>query len=151
MSLKYALLAAFLFLIPLGSARADQSSDIAACRSFTAEGARLACYDGISISAPAKASSGDAISWADLNVDYKQLRGKTVTTSGFFLMMGDQGLLYDQGGGMVAFFLDIEKLPRAQRSALYENCTSGCEVAVTGKVSDIMMQRGIKAQSITVQ
>lgn len=147
------LLAACLFLIPVDAVRADQASDISACRSFKSDAARLACYDGIPISAPAKISSGGTISWADLNVDYKELRGKTVTTSGYFVIMGDQGILYESSNdlGMNALFLDVERVPREQRRDLFKHCSNGCDATVSGKVGDILMQRGITAKSIMVE
>lgn len=140
-----------LLLLPASIGHADHAGDLAACRAISASSARLACYDNIGVQKASKPTDDEITSWTDLNVDYKSLRGKTVTTSGFLLIMGEEGLLYDKADGMVAFFVDIKKLPRPQRAQLYENCTSGCSLTLTGKVGDVMMQRGITATKIELE
>jgi hypothetical protein len=134
---------------------AAYAGDVFTCRKIGNDVARLECYDALfgKTGAPASTSKVEAapsISWSDLQVDYKKMRGKNVTTNGKFLFMGEQGLLYDKNMGMTAFFVDVEKLPRDQRSLLYRNCTAGCDLSITGKVGDVIMQRGIVADSISL-
>ena len=129
------------------------AGDVFACRKITEGKDRLNCYDDLfgPPSGTAKQSAeGKEISWTDLQVDYNEMKGKTVTTSGKFLIMGEQGLLYDRQMGMTAFFVNMQKLPRDQRSLLYSNCGTGCDVRLTGKVEEIMMQRGITATNVTL-
>ncbi|MBB4243714.1 MULTISPECIES: hypothetical protein [Rhizobium] len=132
-----------------------QAGDVFTCRKIANDAARLDCYDTLfgktGEGAAKKVDTALTISWSDLQVDYKKMRGQSVTTSGKFLFMGEQGLLYDKNGGMTAFFVNVEKLPRDQLSLLYNNCTSGCDISVSGKVGDVMMQRGITAASVNLE
>ncbi len=145
---------AMIALIAIDVSRA-QAGDVFTCRKISSDTSRLDCYDKLFGKTASPASEINVtdmpmISWSDLQVDYKKMRGKSVTTSGKFLFMGDQGLLYDKNMGMTAFFVDVESLPRDQRSLLYDNCTMGCNLNVTGKVGDVMMQKGIKAANVSL-
>ncbi|MCH4548508.1 MULTISPECIES: hypothetical protein [Rhizobium] len=129
------------------------AGDVFACRKIADGKDRLNCYDelfGAPSGSAKQSAEGAEISWTDLQVDYNEMKGKTVTTSGKFLFMGEQGLLYDRQMGMTAFFVNVQKLPRDQRSLLYSNCGTGCDVRLTGKVEEIMMQRGITATRVTL-
>ncbi|TBY42265.1 hypothetical protein [Rhizobium leguminosarum] len=129
------------------------AGDVFACRKISDGKDRLNCYDdlfGPPAGAAKQTTEGTEISWTDLQVDYDDMRGKTVTTSGKFMFLGEQGLLYDRQMGMTAFFVNVQKLPRDQRSLLYSNCGAGCDVRLTGKVEQIMMQRGITATKVTL-
>lgn len=124
------------------------------CRAMQDPGARLACYDGYVEKLATKASetpSGQALSVAELKVDGAALRGKDVVTDGFMMVMGEQGILAEARGSMTSVFVAFTKLPREQRLAAFQNCSTGCSVSVAGKVTDFLGNTAIDATSLTLK
>ena len=132
-----------------------QAGDVFTCRKISNDSARLQCYDGLfgmtaGASTGANAVKASKMQWSDLQTDYQDLVGQTVTTTGSFTFFGENALLTDDRGGMAAMLVNIEKLPRDQRRALYKSCTMPCTVNITGTVGDVMMQRGLTATSVAL-
>jgi len=124
------------------------------CRAIQDASTRLACYDGYvekSMARASEAPGGQALSVAELKVDGAALRGKDVVTDGFMMVMGEQGILAEARGSMTSVFVAFAKLPREQRLAAFQNCSTGCSVSVAGKVTDFLGNTAIDATSLTLK
>lgn len=127
--------------------------DIIKCKGITDHAVRLDCYDSAvdASSENVEAHNSGAISWKDFRLDYQSLKGEVITTSGLLLLFGDGGMLYDVDMGITAFFVEIKRLPRDQRRAILERCSSPCAVDITGRAADVLMNPGIIATNVSLR
>lgn len=147
-TMRAAAVVALLLLLPTPVRAEVSQSELKACSAKSNPQERLACFDALGGVKPAMPSVGlPRVTVPQVMADLSDLIGKKVVVSGFVLMMGQQALLYSSMGEMTALFVEIDRLPRDQRMVLFEKCGSGCSAEFTGKVSKIMMQPGLKAES----
>lgn len=146
MIFRYFAPAALGLLLGVTTARAGDS---ASCASIANDQERLACFDASAKAAAAPAS--DQMSVSDILADFKSLHGKRVQASGLLLTMGQTAILYAERGSMTAVFVNVDKLPGDERRRMYKECGSGCDADVIGKVTTVMMNPGLNAESISLK
>ena len=136
---------------------AQEPADIGRCRSVVDSNERLSCYDKLAASArpgtlPPGGHGYQAISLTDLKLDYDSLRGQGVEVSGTLMLSGEMALLTSGAMDASPLLVDLKAVPRDQRRALLERCTTpGCAVTMRGKVDRVMKQRAIVADGAAMQ
>lgn len=98
----------------------------------------------------AKGKPTDEIGLTDLKLDIGKMRNRRVVVQGTISIIGDMAMLGNGGFDMTPVPIQLEKLPRDQRKALLEDCTTQCQVTVTGKVGQVLFQDGVIAESLTI-
>jgi hypothetical protein len=80
------------------------------------------------------------ISLTDLKLDISKLKGSSVEVTGVLQTMGELSMISDGVFDMNKVWLETKKLSRESRKFILENCDSGCNVRVRGKVAQVMFQ-----------
>ena len=147
-----------------GPAGAASQEEWFRCGVMQDSSARLACYDAYVSQLYQKSQKGQPqeatknsapvndqqMTLAEIHVDYKSLKGKAVTTSGRLLVLGDSGMLGEEGVSTINIMVDFKKLDRQTKLDVYQNCGHGCSVTLTGKVIDSFMGPQIVPTMITL-
>lgn len=129
-----------------------ESSDPKKCMNLGEDSKRLECFDdAFRVKSNSKVSDILDASIVDVMADFTELKGKTVKTRGVLLMMGQQGVLYAHRGDMTALFVDIGHLSKISRHDIFDKCGSGCDVILTGKIQEQMMNPGLEAVTLEFQ
>lgn len=157
-------LLAYLAPSPSRAAEVDETR-LDQCRRVSDSLERLVCFDGLAsskeapipraASAPAQPSataqagaSYQQVSLTDLQVDAKELRGRSVEATGVMQQVGQLVMLKETLLSMNAVFVEIDTIPREERRRIFQMCGQGCTATVRGKAMTVMMNPGIKAEHV---
>lgn len=130
---------------------AQEVADFAGCTGIDNDIERLACFDRVA----APLAGDDAVAAAvctpmtveDLKLDYAELLGTCAEVSGTVIQAGDIAMLMQSMMDANPFYLDTATLTRDERKILL-NCSTGCQLTVTGTVQETNYSKGMKAVSI---
>lgn len=95
------------------------------------------------------------VNFNELAVSISQADGKKIRTEGVVTTILGNTLLKSDSGGSSPLAVDISRINRKQQIEIMDRCSrniiSGCVATVTGKVGTVAFQRGIVADSVTLQ
>lgn len=98
----------------------------------------------------AAATDQNQIDLIDLKLDVAKMSGKSVTVHGTITILGDMAMLGEGSFDSTPIPVSLSRLSRDDRKALLENCEMQCGLTIKGKVGDVMMQKGVIAESIAL-
>jgi len=150
------LAAAFMAGLSSGSVRAQTPGELARCRAISDRVARLNCYDALA-ERPARTTREpddyQRISLVVLKLDLEALGGRLVEVKGRLSPFGvdDVWRLGTRPLDTSAVLVDFKAVPSEQRRWVLENCNSGCDAIVRGKVGHVLRQSGVIAATILAE
>jgi hypothetical protein len=120
------------------------------CRAIEDEARRLACYDAIQLARSGPASKYELVSLDELKEFVLSYRGHLVEVEGW-IKLGDRLLLLGvDAEDERPIPVDFALLSRRDRERIVEQCGSGCEATVQGRVRPVNFTTGIVADVIIV-
>lgn len=90
----------------------------------------------------------ESISLVDLRLDFDKLKGRKIEVKGTLQTLGEISMIGAELFDSNKMFVEVKGLPRTSRKYILENCDSGCEITIRGKVSIVMLNPGIVAEEI---
>ena len=128
----------------------QEVADFAGCTGIDNDIERLACFDRVA--APlggetAAAAVCTPMTVEDLKLDYADVLGSCAEVTGTVIQAGDIVMLMQSMTDANPFYVDAATLTRDERKILL-NCSTGCQLTVTGTVQETNYSKGMKAASI---
>jgi hypothetical protein len=132
-------------------AHAQSRDDLVRCRAIEDQSQRLVCYDSIALSPAAPRSKYEPVPFEELQNFALSYRGRFVEVTGwiepgdrFFLLRGNEQ-------NTRSLPVDLRTLSRSEQESTREQCGTGCEATVQGRVDPVNFTTGINAERIIVQ
>jgi hypothetical protein len=139
-----------LALGPAEAAHGQTREEMERCRAIEDETRRLACYDAIQLAPSGPISKYEAVSLEELKEFALSYRGHLVEVEGWIKLDDRLLLLGVDAGDERPVPVDFELLPRRDREMIVEQCGTGCEATVRGRVRPVNFTTGIVADVIIV-
>jgi hypothetical protein len=91
-----------------------------------------------------------AMSITDLKLDIAQMAGQRVAVRARLMVVGGMAMLTDprQPFDTNPVMADTENLPREDRQYILTQCSPGCEITARGVVGEVLLQPGLRLQSV---
>lgn len=91
-----------------------------------------------------------AMGITDLKLDIARLTGQRVAVRARLMLVGGMAMLTDprQPFDTNPVMADTETLPREDRQYILTQCSTGCEITARGVVGEVMLQPGLRLQSV---
>jgi hypothetical protein len=86
----------------------------------------------------------------DLKLDIARMSGQRVAVRARLMLVGGMAMLTDprQPFDTNPVMADTETLPREDRQFILTQCSTGCEITARGVVGEVMLQPGLRLQSL---
>ena len=91
-----------------------------------------------------------ALGITDLKLDIARMSGQRVAVRARLMLVGGMAMLTDprQPFDTNPVLADTESLPREDRQFILTQCSPGCEITARGVVGEVMLQPGLRLQSL---
>jgi hypothetical protein len=145
------LLLPMMLAMTCGPADAQTLEEMSRCRAIADESRRLACYDAIELAPVSRLSKYEPVELSELEEYSLTYRGRFVEVVGWVAPQRDHLVLGSDAADAAAMPVEIEALPRRRRDDLLEQCGTGCEATVRGRVAPVRFTTGIVADDVIVR
>jgi hypothetical protein len=145
------LLVPMMLAVSCGVAGAQTREEMTRCRAIEDEARRLVCYDAIELAPASRLSKYEPVELTELKDYALTYRGRFVEVVGWVAPERDYLFLGSEAADDAPMPVEIETLPRRQRDDILEQCGTGCEATVRGRVAPVRFTTGIVADDVIVR